>query len=278
MKITDFQVRTKATATPTGNKIIMHAGPGVGKTSFWAHAPAPLFIPAQGEESGIAKLAEAGLIPESTQWIPEVRLSSSADSQNDGWLKLLDILVALAREEHEYKTVVLDCFDEEGFLSMAYRYHGDQHYGGKMGLDGFENFGKGYQSVISEVKRVTHGALNAITRKGIDVVLIMHTGVTNFKNPDGSDYHRFSPQANQKHVWPLLSGWADMVLFSNFDTFILEKDGERAKAKGGKARVLHTQHAATHEAKNRHGLPATIKLPENPADSYAAFAALLKKG
>ena len=56
----------------------------------------------------------------------------------------------------------------------------------------------------------------------------------------------------------MLKEWADMVLFANYETFIVTDDNKKAKAQGGK-RVMYTSHHPCWDAKNRKGLPE--KLP-----------------
>ena len=265
------------TAPPTANKIVMHAVAGAGKTSFFAHAPDVLFIPCHGEESGIRKLAEAKLIPETVKWVPEIK---STPDTSDGWMKLLTFIHEhLVKGKHPFKTIVFDCADDDGFLDMAYRHHCNEEYEGDMGPAGFMSFQNGYQTVLPEIKRLTHRLLQRLVDDGIDVVLLMHSQVGNYKNPDGADYTRHLPLVNQRAVWPMIEGWADMVLFMAPQTSVKVSDGgDRGKGKGGSKRVLYCEHRATHEAKNRHGLPASLLLPDNPADAYAAFQAALKGG
>jgi hypothetical protein len=270
----DLNIRSRATATPTPNKIIFHAGAGLGKSTLAAHAPSPIFIPCGGEESGIAKLAENGLIPEDAQWVPEIKIDNEVEG--DGWITLLKTLTHLVRAKHDRQTVVLDCFDDDGFLAHAYEHHGKEAYGGDMGPKGFMNYQNGFASVLPEIKRVTHGALEALVAKNIGVILLMHTTIGSFKNPDGADYNRYVPNVNQKYVWPMLRGWADMVLFGARETTVVVADGDtKGKAKGGRQRLLHTSETAIHEAKNRHGLPSRIKLPDDHTASYSTFLAAL---
>lgn len=273
----DDEVRSAENAPKTANKYVMHGTPGVGKTTFWANAPNVLFIPAMGEESGISKLATAGLVPATVKWLREWR-RDSAEKKGVGWTALLSKLSQLAKEEHSYTTIVLDCADDEGFLSYAYNHHGEQEYGGDMGDAGFMSFQKGYTTVNSEIKRLTHGVLQRLVNKGIDVVLLMHSTVGTYKNPSGLDYTRHIPLAQQKTVWPMVQAWADIILFLDSSTTIVEPASGKGKgkAKGGARRILYCENRATHEAKNRHGLPASLALPEDESMGYATLMAAMK--
>ena len=61
-----------------------------------------------------------------------------------------------------------------------------------------------------------------------------------------------------------------MILYWSF-LVEAKKESKLAKAQGGKVRVLHAEHSAAHDAKNRHGLPAVIRLGDTPEKAYAAF-------
>ena len=63
----------------------------------------------------------------------------------------------------------------------------------------------------------------------------------------------------QKKTAPLVKEWADMVLFANYKTLVINVDGKgtqkgKNKAQGGQ-RIMYTSHHSCWDAKNRHGLP-----------------------
>lgn len=63
-----------------------------------------------------------------------------------------------------------------------------------------------------------------------------------------------------KKLAPLAKEWADMVLFANYETYVVKEgsgDMKKAKAKGGK-RVMYTTHHPCWDAKNRKGFPEKI--------------------
>lgn len=263
-------------AKPTANKIVVVGEAGTFKTTFGAYAPDPIFVSALGEGSGITKLAEAKSIPQHVAWLPEI--TDKNQVEGDGWITFLHTLAMLLKEKHKYKTVVIDCFDDEGFLDLAYHHHCNEAYGGNMGTgkNGFMNYQQGYGTCLDEIKRATHGAMNMLAKRGIDVILLMHATTTIFKNPDGFDYNRHTPNVN-KQVWPMIRGWADMVLYATYQTAAIggDDDGKGAKGIGGSQRVIYCNHSATHDAKNRHGLPDMIVLPDDPALVYKTFVSAI---
>ena len=63
----------------------------------------------------------------------------------------------------------------------------------------------------------------------------------------------------QKKTAPIVKEWADMVLFCNYKTIVVNVDGQGAakgknKAMGGE-RVMYATHHNCWDAKNRYGLP-----------------------
>ena len=71
----------------------------------------------------------------------------------------------------------------------------------------------------------------------------------------------------------MVKEWADMVLFANYKTIVVNVDGQGAikgknKAQGAGQRIMYTTHHSCWDAKNRHGL-----LDELPFD-YNAIAHL----
>ena len=64
--------------------------------------------------------------------------------------------------------------------------------------------------------------------------------------------------ANAKNAVPLVTEWADAVLYMTYEPTIIEVNGKPKSA--GNKRVIFTEYSAAHEAKNRYGLPAKMDL------------------
>ena len=144
------------------------------------------------------------------------------------------------------------------------------------GWSGIEDagYGKGYKYVNEEFAKLLD-RLSDVAEAGVNVVVTAHARISKFEQPDEMGaYDRWSmklidtPKASNA---ALLKEWADMVLFCNFETYVVEsskEDGKRKKAQGGK-RVMFTQHHPCWDAKNRHGLPGKLPL------DYAGIAACI---
>ena len=110
----------------------------------------------------------------------------------------------------------------------------------------------------------------------MQVVLLGHSQVKIFKNPEGEDYDRYQLKVHHQ-AGGLLKEWCDAVLFANYETYAKGEKDSRGKLKGKAkgistgARLVHTVRTAAYDAKNRFGLPE--ELPLSYADFHAAALA-----
>jgi hypothetical protein len=59
---------------------------------------------------------------------------------------------------------------------------------------------------------------------------------------------------------PLFKEWADLLLFCNYRTKLVEGSDGRKKATGGRERIMYAERSAAWDAKNRYGLPAEMPM------------------
>ena len=110
---------------------------------------------------------------------------------------------------------------------------------------------KAREIVNNIVSRDLLPLLNAITDRGIAVILLAHAANTKITTPEGYDVRLAAPDIPQ-WIAPTFVEWADAVLYASRET-----TGER---------VLTTEGTSNVTAKNRYGLPETLPL------SWEAFA------
>jgi hypothetical protein len=219
---------------------------GVGKSSFGAGAPRPIFV---GAEDGTAQLdVERMPAPES-------------------WDDILDAVRVLTTEPHEYKTIVLDTLDWIEPLIWAHICARD----GEANIEAY-GFGKGFQVALDEWRRLIVALEGLMRTKGMNVVLLAHSWIKTFKNPAGEDFDRYELKIHGKAAG-LVKEWAEAVLFANWETFA-KKDEKTKKVKGVStgARLLYTERKAAYDAKNRYSLPEELPL------SWDDFAAAIDAG
>lgn len=227
-----------------GPRRILFYGPeGIGKTTWAANAPAPVFIaPENGYPAGIAPPA-----------FPEPR----------NWRDILDAVEELIQAPHEFKTVVFDTMDWIA-RDMLYPFICASHK--KPSIEAFE-YGAGYKMALQELAAFVGKLERLRTTRGMTVVLLMHAEQKTYQNPSGPDYDRFIPKLNER-LSGMLREWVDLVLFGNYEVLLKSKrkEGddraltERAKIKGGGARVIYTNPRPAFMAKNRDDLPDVMAM------------------
>jgi hypothetical protein len=218
---------------------------GIGKSTFGANAPRPIFL---GAEDGTSQL--------------DVERFPSPET----WADMMEAVRVLTDEPHEYGTLVIDTLDWAEPLLWAHICKRDS----QKDIEAY-GFGKGYQFALDEW-RVFLAALERLRKaKRMHVVLIAHSWIKTFKNPEGDDFDRYEMKLNAKAAG-LVKEWADCVLFANYETYA-NKDAKTKKVKGVDtgARLLFTERRAAFDAKNRYGLPES--LPLSWPDFFAAMQA-----
>lgn len=251
------------------NRYVLHAVEGWGKTSWGAQTPKPVFIETKGE-TGLETLIDSGRLPE----IPHF-----PECQN--WDGLLGAIETLTLDPHDYKSFVVDTIN--GAERLCHEHVCARDFGGDWGERGFMGYMRGFEVSLGEWRLF----LNALDRLRLErrmaIVCLCHTRVKPFRNPEGADYDRYSPDVHDK-TWSLTHKWADAVLFGNFDITVLgDKNKEAAlskkgKATGGKFRIMYTERSPAYDAKNRLGLPPEIEMGASPQEAWDNYIAAVKGG
>lgn len=250
--------------TTTGRNLpsraVIHGVEGIGKTSMASQAPGAVVLMARGE-TGLETLIDSGQLPETPHW-PEVQ----------EWEEALACVQWLIDEKHAYKTLVLDAAN--GFERLCHEHVCRRDFKNEWGKSGFSSYMSGYEVSLADW-RIFLAKLDALReRRRMAILLIAHSKVSQFRNPEGADYDRYTVDLHPK-TWSLTGKWADIVMFANYFTVVEKEDG-RHKAYGGKQRVLYTERTASWDAKNRHGLPEQISMGASGAEAWANFVEALK--
>ncbi len=213
-------------------RVLVMGTEGVGKSTFAAGAPSPVFL---GPEDGTGRL-DVSRFP-----LPE------------SWQDVLDAIMALDAA-HEHKTLVIDTLD--WIEPLVWR-----HVCKGASVESIEDlgYGKGYVKALDEW-RLFLSKLERLRARGITVVLLAHTHIKNFQNPEGDNYDRYELKLHTK-AGGLLKEWCDAVMFANYETVLAQdKRTNRFRGFDTGARLLHTTRQAAYDAKNRYDLPPTIPL------------------
>jgi hypothetical protein len=215
-------------------RLLLYAPHGIGKTTFGATAPAPIFILT---EDGLGVL-EVDHFPIATAF--------------DGVLEALGVLYA---EAHEFRTVVVDSLD---WLDNLIWQEVNAKYEAKDLA-----YGKGAVIAADYWRQVLDG-LNALRNdKGMVIVLLAHCEIKRFDSPEVEPYERYQPKL-QARSSALVQEWCDAVLFANYKTIVKHDDvGFNQKTSRGITtgeRLLYTTEKPAYLAKNRYSLPEALPL------------------
>jgi hypothetical protein len=215
----------------------LYGVPGLGKSTFAAAAPDPVFLAAENGLTGID--AEAF---EPTSWAQALRL-----------------MERFATEPHGYKTFVIDTVS--WLEQLVHEATCVKHK--KKSMSDFE-FGKGPNYAFEEWKPM-RGHLEAMWKRGMNIIILAHSHTAKVKNPAGADYGIITMKLDAP-IDAYLREWSDAVLYCEYQTFEVGGDSKRAKVISDGARLVHTQHRGAFNAKNRYNLPELIPL------EWSAFA------
>lgn len=242
------------------SRIIYHGVEGIGKSSWAAQSPKPIFIMTRGE-TGLATLIDNGQIGETDHF-----------AVISNWMDMLGCIDYLAINDTGHKTLCLDTLN--GAERLCFEHVCKEQFSGSM--DNFLAYGKGPEIAQAEWIKLLSALDFVREERRMMVIALCHTKVKTFKNPEGNDYDRYTPDMHDK-IWGLSHKWADVVLFGNYETFADKKKNEnKAKAVSAGRRLFFTQRRAAFDAKNRLGLPAEIEMGESHQAAWQAFASAAK--
>ena len=218
-------------------RLLVYGPAGVGKSTFAAAAPRPIFI---GAEDGTSEL--------DVERFP----------QPSAWSDVFDALHELMTVPHDYQTVVLDTLD--WLEPMCWRHVCEHARDGKHHAS-IEDFGynKGYTAALDLWRELLARLEELRDKRAISVVMLAHTTIRPFQNPEGENYDRYQMKLNPQAAM-LVREWADAVFFAFYETYTHEQKNGKTKGVSTGARMLGTQYAAAYEAKNRYELPERIPL------------------
>jgi hypothetical protein len=237
---------------PEPFRLLIHGTEGIGKSTFAAEAPDPIFIQT---EDGLSQID-----------VPRFPIAESFDTVTDN---LNDLLT----EKHSYQTVIIDSVDWLEKLAVHKVLEG---FKGKSSLAEID-YGKGYAMLIPLFETIID-RLNQLRReKKMNVILIAHTKMEKVEDPSGTSYDQYAPRLD-KRINGIVKEWSDIIGFASHSIVKTEEKegfGKRTVAKAvkdkeGNDRVLFLESNPAIVAKSRYtALPAKM-----PLDGDAFFTAL----
>jgi hypothetical protein len=227
------------TKAPKPPRLVLYGEHKVGKSSFAASAPNPIFIQ-----------TEDGLDALNVNAFP---LSTSFEH-------VMLCINELQTQEHNFQSVVIDSLD---WLEDLIHTHVCK-VNGKQSIEDF-GYGKGYTMALDFWGGFLASLNQLRLTKNMAVILICHEQVKRFDNPAaGASYDRYQPKMREKAA-DKMQEWADAIGFAAIETHVNveAKTMTRFVNPQSSQRILHLQESPAFVAGNRYGMPAQIPLEWN---------------
>lgn len=214
---------------------MLYGPPGVGKSTFGASAPNPIFIP-----------CERGLDQITVPKFPTPKTLAEFGTY----------LNAVDTEEHDYQTVVIDTADAlELLIFDAVCNEGK--------VKSIEEFGGGYGKGFTRAREYWARLLTRLTAlsERMNVLLVAHSHLRTISDPMlATAYDIHEPKIQAKSI-ELIRQSVDLIMFARIQTSVI-KDGPKArKGRGliGDDREMFTQPTTGIECKNRFNLESPME-------------------
>ena len=234
----------------------LHGKPGMGKSTWAAKAPEPYFVTLE-EGTNQLDVTRSPLI---TSW--------------DSFIVLMGELI---REEHPYKTVVIDTADVLEMLIWKCICEREHVKSIELACGGY---GKGLREALEAYwPRLIDAARALRDKRNIGTIMLCHSVDREVTSASAETYLRSEPKlfassSGKVDVADYLIGQCDAWGYFGTDIRTVDSaDKERKLAKGGTNFVQHWYPAAAHLAKNRYGItqPITLDINTGFADFCAAM-------
>lgn len=207
---------------------------GLGKTCLAATFPSPIFIRAEDGLQAVPKALRPDAFP----------VITTIDN-------LWEQLTSLIKEDHQYKTLVIDSITQLDTLFMNWIVDTDPKKPRTI-AQALGGYGAGFQALSSLHGRVRKAAGILNEAKGMNIVFVAHADTETIELPDQDPYTRYNIRMQKKSVSHYVDN-VDLCGFLKLETFT-QGDGDRKKAISDGTRLLVTYATAANISKNRYGI------------------------
>lgn len=230
-------------------RIVLMGTQGVGKSTWANSAPNPVFI--QTEEG-----------------LDAINVNAAFDLA-ESLADVVTAIRALAEQEHEFKTVVVDTAD--WLETLIHKQVAASNNTTSIELI---PYGKGFKLAVSDWLEILSGLDYLRNTKGMIVIILAHTKIRRFDDPTTDSYDRYMLDLHDSAA-SLLVEWCDVLGFATHNVGINITDAgfnkKIVKGIGSGERILHVEERPGYIAKNRYNLPPSIPFPK--VGGWAAFEA-----
>lgn len=235
--------------------VMIYGREGTGKSTFGARAPKPVFVSPEGGSDRLAT-AEGAPVDE----MPNV----------NSWSSARGAIKSIAKEDHDFKTLVLDSADWLEKLC-----HADIiGTSGKSITTVNGGYGAGYRQAEQMHRELIADLSEIREKRNMNIVVCAHAHVKQAKDPEMlHDYDTYEIKCHEL-VSALWREWVEGLFFVRFKTFTKTSDDtEKARALGTDERVVYTVQRPAFQAKNRFGMPAEMEFTLNYWNDFMQYAA-----
>ncbi len=221
---------------------------GMGKTSLAATFPNPIVIRA---EDGLQAIPLA----DRPDAFPLLRKPA----------ELWDQLTTLVKEDHNYKTLIIDSVTALERMFIQHVIDSDPKKPASIN-QAMGGYGNGMAAVGTMHQRVRKACGILRDNKGMNIVFIAHADTETMEPPDQDPFMRYTLRLGKKHSIPAYVDDTDLVGFIKLETFLRGGDDERKKAISDGTRLLVTYVTAANVSKNRYNITEdlVVELGKNP--------------
>lgn len=231
-------------------RIMLHSKHGLGKSSWAAVSPAPIFIQT---ENGLGEIK-----------VPRFPLAKTVE-------EVYQYIKLLIKEEHKYKTVVVDTVD--WFEALAWNAVCEKEDVKNIAEIGYQ---KGYDYAMDYHNQLIRGLTKLHEQKNMAIILLAHNEVKTFNNPEGENYDQYVIKLHKKAA-KKYEEFVDAVFFMNHKAYVQKEKGSlKAKVTGSGERALFTEPRPAFTAKCRYDLPFEISYKKG--EGFTNILKMIKKG
>lgn len=234
-------------------KILLYAADKFGKSTFASQAPNPIFL-------------------DLDKRLKEIKCSKIPVGSFDD---LIEAISALIKQEHAFKTVVLDSggtAEQLAAKAVVAEYNAGKPADKQVDAVGSIPYGAGYPALLTKWSRLLNG-LQLLNDKGMIILMLCHADYIDWENSDGTKFKRYLPdlKGSSDKAGSILSftrKWMDATIYGHqprYNQSIQDGfDKKKVKMVAGALgdRQLCTEETALWVAGNSYKLPESIPFPE----------------
>jgi len=248
----------KTLSRPTGGRPVaatFFGEAGLGKSSLAALFPSPVFV---RTEDGMASL----------DGHPDLLMFDVARSTQD----VFDAIEALATQEHDRKTLVIDSVTQYEKLAIREILDDEPNPKAKNMAAAHGGYGKAYGMLDKKHQDLREACDYLLRDCNMNVVFIAHATTEEMELPDTDKYSRYTIQLHKNRQFDCTQAYVgnvDIVAFIRLKTLLRGNDGGKKRALSSGEREIICFPVANCVSKNRFGLTDVIDFDINKGNPFA---------